>query len=145
MSYSILHDVHIRADVSSVFEALTEPKHLNNWWTQKCSGTAEKGSKYNFYFSDEYDWYGDVTVCEADHSFAIKMTKADADWEGTTFGFDIKPVDERVTLLSFYHDDWEDTNHHYRRTNYCWALLLKSLRNYLEKGTIIPFGERSEF
>ena len=56
MPHTILHDVNIRADVTSVFESISEPKHLNNWWTKKCSGVAQKGSKYNLYFTDEFDW-----------------------------------------------------------------------------------------
>jgi uncharacterized protein YndB with AHSA1/START domain len=144
MPHTILHDVHIRADISSVFDSITEPKHLNNWWTKKCSGVAEKGSKYNLYFTEEFDWYGEVTNCVPDKSFAITMTKSDADWDYTTFGFEIESIDESITRLRFYHKDWKDTNHHYRRTSYCWALLLNNLREYLEVGTIIPFENRSD-
>lgn len=141
----ILHDVHINADVSSVFDAISEPKHLNNWWTKKCSGTAQKGAKYNFYFSEDFDWYGEVTECVADQSLSITMTKSDADWDYTTFGFEIEAIDESVTRVKFYHKDWKEANHHFRRTSYCWALLLNSLREYLEVGTVVPFESRSGY
>jgi len=145
MNNSIFHDVHINADVSSVFEAISEPKHLNNWWTNKCSGIAEKGSKYNLYFSEEFDWFGEVTECIPDKSFAITMTKSDVDWDFTTFGFEIEAIDEKMTRLRFYHKDWKETNHHYRRTNYCWALLLFNLKEYLEYGDVVPFDSRSGY
>ena len=145
MSNIILHDVHINADVSSVFDAISEPKHLNNWWTKKCSGIAEKGSKYNFYFSEEFNWYGEVTECIADKSLSITMTSSDADWDYTTFGFEIEAIDEKVTRLRFHHKDWKETNHHFRRTSYCWALLLFNLKEYLEDGSIVPFEARSGY
>ena len=92
MPHTIFHDVHIRADVSSVFDSISQPKHINNWWTKKCSGVATKGSKYNLYFTDVYDWYGEVTDCIPDKSFAITMTKSDADWDFTTFGFEVESI-----------------------------------------------------
>ncbi len=145
MPHTILHDVHINADISSVFEAISEPKHLNNWWTNKCSGIAQKGSKYNLYFTDEFDWYGEVTHCVIDKAFAITLTRSDVDWDYTTFGFEIESVDNDVTRLKFYHKDWKETNHQYRRTSYFWALLLYNLKEYLEDGSVVPFEARSGY
>lgn len=143
MSNVIYHDVDIVADLSSIYDAVTEPKHLNNWWTYKCSGVPFKGAKYNLHFSEAYDWYGEVTQCESDRSFAITMVKSDDQWDYTTFGFEISAVDESISRVSFYHKDWRETGHPYRKTSYSWALLLQGLKQYLEEGTIIPFEERA--
>jgi len=145
MSSIILHDVHINADISSVFESITEPKHLNNWWTNKCSGTATKGSKYNLHFSPEFDWYAEATDCLIDKSFALTMIKSDEDWNFTTFGFEISAHDNDITRLSFFHRDWKSNNHQFRRTSYCWAILLQNLKHYLEDGIIIPYEARSPY
>ncbi len=49
-TFDIYHDLVIKASVNEVFEAVSCPIHLNNWWTHKCTGTPELGAEYNFYF-----------------------------------------------------------------------------------------------
>lgn len=138
---AIYHDVYIKSTKKKIFAAVSEPNHLNNWWTLKCSGTPKKGAEYNFYFAPEYDWLGEVIKCEADHNFHIKMTKADPDWDPSSFGFDLEEVEDGVRL-KFWHTGWSTCNHHFRRSSFCWAILLSGLKNYLEKGVVVPFEER---
>ena len=88
--FAIYHDLFIQASLKDVFEAVTEPNLLNNWWTLNCSGKPELGTQYNFYFAPEYDWYGKVIKCETNQAVHIKMTKSDQDWNSTSFGFDLK-------------------------------------------------------
>ena len=140
--FSIQHDVEILADQQKVFDAISKPDHLVNWWPLRCQGQAKIGSTYNFYFTPEYDWYGRAVNCVAGRSFHIRMTKSDADWDPTTFGFDLVKS-KNGTMLSFWHKGWPKENHHFKRASYCWALLLKGLKDYVEKGHIIPFKERS--
>ncbi|MEE9437866.1 MAG: SRPBCC domain-containing protein [Saprospiraceae bacterium] len=144
MSNTILHDVIITADMSSIFEAISEPKHLNNWWTQKCTGIARINSKYNLHFNESYDWYGTVTVCIIDKSFSISMTDATTKWMGTTFGFNIEPIDSEKTRLKFFHKDWKEIDEDFRHTSYCWAILLSHLKDYLEQSIILPFEKRGD-
>ena len=139
--FSIYHDFVIHASAKAVFDAITQPKHLNNWWPLTSSGTPEVGEVYNFNFTDAYNWYGKVTVCKNDTSFHIKMTDADPDWNPTTFGFDLKE-DNHSVAVQFSHTRWPVCNHHFKRSSFCWAMLLNGLKNYVEKGTIIPFEER---
>ena len=56
---------------------------------------------YNFYFSPEYDWYGEAIQFEKDRSYHIKMTDADSDWNPTTFGFDLIEVDNGTRVQFF--------------------------------------------
>lgn len=140
-TYDIYHDLVIRASASEVFERIADPGHLENWWPLNCSGKPEVGAIYNFYFTPEYDWFGKVIIYEPDSAFHIRMTKADTDWENTTFGFDIEAGADGVNL-KFFHESWPERNHHFRRSSFCWAMLLNGLKNYCEKGTIVPFEER---
>ncbi|MEM7574136.1 MAG: SRPBCC domain-containing protein [Bacteroidota bacterium] len=139
--HSILHDLPIKAPPSTVFDAITQPAHLNNWWPLRSSGAPELGATYNFYFSPQYDWYGIVTACMLNQLFTVQMTKADEDWDPTYISFEIEPQTDGI-LLHFSHSNWQATNAHFRRTSFCWAILLQGLKNYLEKGVIIPFTER---
>lgn len=141
-SFSIYHQLSISAPIEKVFQAVSAPEHLVNWWPLKCSGIPELGSEYNFYFTPEYDWYGEVIEFSRNRTFKIKMTKSDLDWNSTHFGFDMEENNENVDL-QFSHIEWPECNSHYRIASFCWAILLKGLKDYLEKGIILPFDERS--
>lgn len=139
--YTIYHDVFIKSEPSVVYEAVSTSHGLNNWWTLKSSGFPRKGEMYNFYFTPEYDWYGEVIKADRGHSFHIKMTRADEDWTPTAFGFDFMKV-EGGTRIQFWHKGWPECNHHFRRSSWCWAMLLNGLKNYVEKGIVVPFEDR---
>lgn len=140
-TYAIHHDLMIKVPLDKVFEAISEPEHLINWWPKKCTGTAKENEVYNFFFTSEYDWYGKVTKLKKDSSFHIKMTKSDADWNATSFGFDLVQK-ENAVQVEFWHTGWLECNEHFRRSSFCWAMLLNGLKNYIEKGVVIPFNER---
>ena len=69
------------------------------------------------------------------------MTKSDADWNPTAFNFDLERSENNV-LVKFWHIGWPEFDMHFRRPSFCWAMLLNGLKNYVEKGIIIPFEER---
>ena len=142
MSFNIYHSLYIKAPVNMVFDAISEPEHLNNWWTLTSSGKPKLDAVYNLNFTDEFNWFGVVSKCEYDKSFYIKMTDSDQDWNETTFGFDLKESENGV-LVEFSHVNWPQLNHHFKYSSYCWAILLKALKNYLETGTVISFKDRN--
>ncbi|WP_053972432.1 SRPBCC domain-containing protein [Mangrovimonas sp. ST2L15] len=141
-SHSIYHNFIIKAPQKGVFDAVSQPQHLDNWWPLKSSGEPKLGTTYNLNFTDAYDWYGEVVVCEPNNSFHIKMTKSDKDWDPTTFGFDLQEHDQG-TYVRFSHVNWPEMNDHLKFSSFCWGMLLNGLKDYLEKGTIIPFENRN--
>lgn len=141
MAYSIYHDLVIDAPVYKIYEAITQPVQLENWWPLKCTGIPEEGEIYNFYFTPEYDWFGRVIKAEKNKAFHIKMTQSDPDWDPTSFGFDLLENTMNVQVM-FWHMGWPECNHHFRRSSFCWAMLLNGLKNYVEKGIIVPFEKR---
>ena len=140
--FEICHDVYIKASQKAVFDAVSLPAHLVNWWPNKCVGEPAQGAVYNFYFTPEYDWQAEVTKCEPNRSFYLKMTKADADWAPTSLGFDMIESKDGEVQLKFWHKDWLARNDHFRRSSFCWAILLQGLKNYIEQGIVVPFEER---
>lgn len=141
MSYSIHHDLEIKAPAQKIYEAVSAPEHLINWWPESCSGIPKTGEVYNFKFTEAYNWFGKVIRAIPNEAFHIKMTQSDADWNPTSFGFDLVSNQAKV-LVKFWHIDWPDCNAHFRRSSFCWAILLQGLKNYVEKDIIIPFEER---
>ncbi|WP_411766566.1 SRPBCC family protein [Winogradskyella sp. A3E31] len=142
MGYSIFHDFVVKDSLPNVYNAISQPDHLVNWWPLRCTGKLKVGETYNFNFTDEYNWFATVKSCELNDHIHFKMTKSDPDWDPTSFGFDLEEKDNGV-LVKFWHKDWPECNAHYKHSSFCWALLLKGLKDYLEKGLIIPFEERS--
>lgn len=140
-TYAIHHDLFIQATAASIFQAISQPERLTQWWPLRCEGEPREGATYNFHFAPEYDWYAEVLKCVPEQHFHLKMTQADEDWNPTSFGFDLVAVDGGVQV-SFWHRGWPACNHHFRRSSYCWAILLKGLKDYVEKGTVVPFEER---
>ena len=78
--FNIYHDLVIKAPIEDVFNGISQPKHLDNWWTSKCSGAPELNAEYNLFFTPEYNWYGKVTTYQPNQAFHIKMTKSDLDF-----------------------------------------------------------------
>ncbi|MEM1001066.1 MAG: SRPBCC domain-containing protein [Bacteroidota bacterium] len=139
--FSIHHDFIITCSINKVYRALTEPELLIKWWPLKCSGKPIEGEIYNFNFTDAYDWYGEVIKAEENKSFHVKMTKSDENWNATSFGFDLIETNGN-TEVRFFHINWPSCNAEFRKSSYCWAILLQGLKNYLEKEIVIPFEER---
>lgn len=142
MSYNIYHNLLIKATPKQVFDAVSIPKHLDNWWTLKSSGKPELNSEYNLNFTDEYNWFCIVSKVKENEFFYLKMTQSDNDWNPTTFGFDLEEK-ENGTYVKFSHTDWTEVNNHFKHSSFCWAMLLHGLKLYLEKGVIIPFVNRN--
>ena len=142
MSYNIYHNLLIKASPKQVFDAVSQPEHLNNWWSLKSSGKPELYSEYNLNFTDKYNWYCKVSKVKVNASFHLKMTESDEDWMPTTFGFELEPKDIG-TYLRFSHQNWPENNDHFKHSSFCWALLLNGLKKYLEKGVVIPFESRA--
>ncbi len=139
----ITHDLPIAASRAAVYAAVTSPSCLDAWWTLHCEGIPVVGTPYLLYFGEGYDWRGRVVRAEADQEFAIEITVASGDWVGTTVSFRLEQG-EGMTWLRFRHAGWADASDHFRITSYCWALYLRLLRRWVERGEVVPYEHRLE-
>ena len=139
----ILHDFPIAATPDAVFAAIATPVGLDGWWTAKAKGTPLAGAEYELWFGPEYDWRAIVVRCEPGATFELRMTVADDDWRGTTVGFDLEP-DGKETRVHFRHHGWPAANEHYRVSTFCWAMYLRLLKGFVERGETVPYEERLE-
>jgi len=140
--YSIIHNFTIHSNAKKVFEAMSTPEGLNNWWTLKCSGKPALNEEYNLNFTDEYDWFAKISKFEENKLIEFSMEKAMEDWLPTKFGFELNE-DGNQTHVHFYHTNWQEQNQHYGITSYCWANLLRQMKDYIEKGIITEFSKRN--
>lgn len=140
--HHIYHNLVIETSAEKLFNAVSKPSELENWWPLKCSGEERLNAEYNLNFTDTYDWYGKVVCYQPNDAFHIQMTVSSEDWNSTSFGFDIEELAENNVQLLFWHKNWKHCNAEFKQSSFCWAMLLNGLKNYLEKGIIIPFEER---
>lgn len=141
--HTIYHDLTINVTAEKVFDAVSTPYGLSDWWINRCSGKCELGAVYNLYFSDEYNWFAEIVKLIHNEEIEFKMTKAMPEWMPTSFGFILKEEKSNITSVQFYHKGWTEISKEFRITSYCWANLLRQLKDYLEKGIITPFEERN--
>ena len=137
----ILYDFPINAAPKRVFDAVSRPEGLDQWWTEQAAGSPEVGTTYELGFGPEYDWRAVVTKCEPPSVFELKMTKSDADWNGTHVGFYLIGM-QGSTSVRFYHTGWPSENEHFRTSSFCWAMYLRILRRYLEHSEMVPYEHR---
>jgi uncharacterized protein YndB with AHSA1/START domain len=51
----ILHDFLIRAPAARVFQAVSSPEHLDQWWTKRSAGQPTHGAEYALGFGPQFD------------------------------------------------------------------------------------------
>lgn len=127
----------IHAPPAQVFRGISTPEGLDSWWTKHSS---QRGDEYALNFGPKHDWRARVTRTVPDREFELEITQADDDWTGTKVGF----VLEGHTQVRFHHTGWPQSNDHYRVSCYCWAMYLRLLKRYVERGEVVPYEQRLE-
>jgi uncharacterized protein YndB with AHSA1/START domain len=137
----ILQDLPIRVPPRRVFDAVSDPRSLDQWWTVHSTGEPIAGAVYHLDFGPGYCWSAVVTRAQPGVAFELRMVEADADWKNTLVGIELSPS-ETGTQVRFHHRGWPEANDHYRTSCHCWAMYLRILRRYLEFGETVPYEKR---
>jgi uncharacterized protein YndB with AHSA1/START domain len=137
----ILQDFPIQVPPHRVFEGVSQPALLDQWWTLRSSGQPLLGSVYELDFGPNYLWHAVVTDAQPGAAFELRLVDADRDWTNTIVGFDLT-ASGAGTLVRFRHLGWPEPNGHYRTSCHCWALYLRILRRHLEIGEVVPYDRR---
>ena len=124
-----------------VFEAISTPTGLDQWWTKTSAGEPRLCAEYDLVFGPGYGWRAKVTRCEASAELELELVEAHEDWLGTRVGFALA-ADGDATAVRFRHTGWAHANAHYRHTNYCWAMYLRIMGRAIEHGESVPYEER---
>lgn len=136
----ILYEFPVAASAGRVFAAVSTAEGLDAWWTL-AAGVA--GDSYALGFGAGYEWRAEVVERVDNVAFVLRMTVADEDWRGTLVGFRFSER-EGVTWVGFSHTGWPEANPHYRVSSFCWAMYLRLLKRYCERGEVVDYGDRLE-
>jgi uncharacterized protein YndB with AHSA1/START domain len=137
----ILIQLNINVPAKHVFNAFVTVDGLNAWWTKDSTARPSKGEIFDFHFGTECHWQGRVTEYRRNEIIEWEMTKASPDWMGSKVGAVLKEHDE-YTIVDFYHKGWAYSNEHFRISSYCWAMYLRCMKEWLEKGVFIEYENR---
>lgn len=137
----ILQDFAVQVPPDRVFDGVSQPALLDQWWTLRSRGEPSVGSAYELDFGPGHLWHAVVTIVRPGAAFELRLTDADPDWNNTTVGFDLSAAGGG-TQVRFHHSGWSEPSDHYRTSCHCWALYLRILRRYLEHGEIVPYDRR---
>jgi uncharacterized protein YndB with AHSA1/START domain len=137
----IYHNFTIATRRGAVFEAITTPDGLNEWWTKTSSGEPRTGAIYELGFGPGFDWRARVTRIVPNELFELQIIKADEEWTDTRVNFELV-AGSGVTPVRFRHMGWASPTELYRVSCYCWAAYLRILRRYLEHAERVPYERR---
>lgn len=139
-TYTIRHEVGIKASPQAVYQALTDTKKLAGWWTADTRGHgSEVGGVLEFRFG-EYCKRFKVIELQSGKLVRWKSTggENDDEWDGTEISFSLS-TDEKQCYVLFSHSGWRSDSGFLPHCSTKWAVFMLSLKDLLEKGMGQPF------
>ncbi len=134
----ILHEVTIDKSPAKVYEALTQQKALQSWWTEHAKVETQTGTvaEFSFYGGMVVFKFG-VDTLEPGEKVGWSVQQGPPGWENTHITWDLT-ADEGKTKVLFGHRAWASTDGLYPSTSYNWAWYMTSLKAYVETGQGSP-------
>jgi uncharacterized protein YndB with AHSA1/START domain len=134
-TYTILHEVGIKASPKAVYKALTDTTKLAGWWTSDTRGYGSKvGGVLEFWFGDSCHKF-EVVELQPGKLVRWKANKKEGidEWAGTEIAFSLN-VDEKQCCVRFSHSGWRSDSGILPHSSTKWAVFMLSLKDLLEKG-----------
>ncbi len=131
----------IHAPAEEVYQALTTANGLAEVWTRELTVHDHVGAVNEFHFGE--DDLTKMQIVELTPSAKVEWlcTESDPEWVGTTVSFELQETNG-TTTITLRHKNWKEITNFYRFCNYNWAMLLYSLKSYLEEGQGMPYQAR---
>lgn len=138
MSREIWHELFFNVSPQKLYEAITDPNKIAQWWTKDVRGTSSLGKSLEFGFGGLSQ---EMLVSDLKPGKLVRWRATEkglSDWTGTILEFKIFRQGD-VTYLHLRHSNWREDAEMYAQCNTDWAFYLLSLREFVEKGKGRPF------
>ncbi len=135
-TYSILHEVGIKASPEAVYQALTDTGKLAGWWTSDTRGSGSKvGDVLEFWFEEDFCQKFEVVELQPAKLVRWKANREEGieEWSGTEIAFTLS-ADEKQCYVLFSHSGWRRDDGLFPHCSTKWAVFMLSLKDLLEKG-----------
>src|SRR5208337_3737154 len=122
-TYSIRHEVGIKASSEAVYQALTDTKKLAGWWTSDTRGNgSEVGGVLEFWFGDFCQKF-DVVELQPGKLVRWKADRKEGieEWAGTEVAFSLS-ADEKQCYVHFSHSGWRKDSGFLPHCSTKWAV-----------------------
>ena len=136
----IVHNLVIDSEIETVFEALTTPPGLANWWTTQVEFAKGKTDEIEFTFVENaFNPVMKVLKKEAPSHLQWQCIDGHDNWNNNTFTFDMKMSEVGCHVLFVQEYDKEFDDEVLGSYNFNWAYYLNSLKLFCEKGKGTPY------
>ncbi len=139
----IRHKVAIQAKPNIVYKAIASEVGLRGWWTPDATAKKEVGSTLRFGFGPTYFKEMKVLSLMPNEKVEWKCISGTDEWIGTIIRFDISKEEDR-SVLYFAHKNWDQQTEMFSQCSYDWAMFLRSLKQYCERGKGLPFPNQHQ-
>jgi len=139
-TYTIHHEIGIKASAEAVYQALTDTKKLAGWWTSDTRGSgSEVGGVLEFRFGD-FSQKFEVVKLQPGKLVRWKGDRKEGseEWAGTEIAFSLS-TDEKQTWVHLTHSGWRKDSGILPHCSTKWAVFMLSLKDLLEKGKGHPY------
>ena len=133
--YSIALKIKIETAPESLYEALSSPAGLSNWWTN----ANQEGGNTHFYFGADGSHRITMKTLTSVPGEKVRWQCIEGPWaDKGEFDFSLENTEGGV-YLDFAHHGWKEIDDFYKHCNAKWGFFLGvSLKNYLETGLGSP-------
>lgn len=136
---AIKHYLIIKADIKTVYIALTKPDALSGWWAPKTYAETKVSSIIDLIFTDQYHDKMKILNLMKNKKVEWECIQGDPEWLGTHLIFELEEKNNS-TILKFTHSKWKKETDFWANCNYHWGYYLRSLKLFCETGKGTPFG-----
>jgi uncharacterized protein YndB with AHSA1/START domain len=128
---NILHRVGIQSSAEKVYNAISSPNGLSNWWLVGTRGEKRVGGM--LHFSPRGGGFKmKITGLRPGKCVKWKCVEGPKEWVGTEICFDLKHK-EKQTFVLFTHAKWKKESEFMHHCSTKWATFLLSLKYLLER------------
>ncbi len=134
----ILHMVEIFESTDKVFDAITQEKGIQSWWSEDTQAEPKQGADVVVGFHNKAMVFNfNITEFKENEKVVWVVKSGPPDWDNTTISWTIMQ-DEDKTILNFSHTGFASLEGGFPSYNFNWGLFLASLKSYVERGEGMP-------
>lgn len=127
------HQITINAPKEFVFEAITTPQGLKNWYTPSVKGEASRGGEMVLEFTDKEGPFRWKVQEQKENSLVQwKCVEGPGNAAGTVATFKLSDKGQDKTIVEFDHEGFQESDSKLKTCNTLWGILMHHLKQYSE-------------
>jgi len=134
---TIEHRITLKAPISAIVEAITTPRGLEGWFSDKVTAHLVHGAVTLDFHEADGPFHWRIGAPSGGPSAPVKTVRwtcvaGPGSAPGTTVTFALTEKSDGRTVLDLDHEGFEDTDEKRRTCNTLWGGLMTHLKRYVE-------------